>query len=73
MSLVHHPPREPRPARRDALVVAAIVVAAILTATPGVHLFERWLAVLVSHGIAVVLLAVAARRWRRARASGDAA
>ena len=47
---------------------AGLVVAAVLTATPGVHLFELILsptpAKVVSHGLALVMLAIAFREWR---------
>ena len=47
------------------------VLLAILVATPGVHLAERWLArpaaIWVSHGLAVCLLAAVTWRWRAAR------
>ena len=61
----------PRPAapRRDRLVVLAMAIASLLVAAPGVHLFERWLperpAIVVSHGLALLGLALAAYRWRR--------
>lgn len=48
-------------------------VLGVLAATPGVHLFERWLAplpaVIVSHGIAVTMLGVAIWQWRVRRAA----
>jgi hypothetical protein len=59
----------PRPTHRDRLVVPAIALASILVAAPGVHLFELWLpprpAIVVSHGLALLGLALAAYRWRR--------
>ena len=52
-------------------VPAALCLVGLLTAVPGVHLFERWMAsapaVLVSHGLAAGLLGVALVRWRAAR------
>ena len=62
--------------RRDRYMVALLAVLAVLAATPGVHLVELWLpprpALLLSHGVALVLLALAGHRWRvgRARRSG---
>ena len=50
---------------------AALGLVGLLTAVPGVHLFERWMAsapaVLVSHGLAAGLLGLALVRWRAAR------
>ena len=64
--------RAPRLGTRDRLAVAGLALAAVLCATPGVHLAERWLrhgpAVLVSHGLAVLGLALAAAQWRARRA-----
>jgi hypothetical protein len=55
-------------------VLAGLVAAAVLTAAPGVHAFERWLppraAFLVSHGLALLLLGVAALEWRRRAGRG---
>lgn len=57
---------------RSRLRYAALAIAAILIAAPGVHLFELWLdhtvAVWVSHTLAVAALAAVAWRWRAARA-----
>jgi putative Ca2+/H+ antiporter (TMEM165/GDT1 family) len=68
------PAAEPPRTRRDRAVVLGAGLAGVLCATPGVHLAELWLprlpAVLVSHGVAVVLLGVAVRRWRAARLTG---
>ena len=59
---------------RDRLVLAGLVLAAVLTAAPGVHAFELWLparaAFVVSHGLALLLLAVTACEWRRRAARG---
>jgi hypothetical protein len=56
---------------------AGLGLLGLLTATPGVHVFERWMAplpaVLVSHGLAVGLLGLAVARWRSARRAGPAA
>jgi glucose uptake protein GlcU len=50
---------------------AGLGLLAVLTATPGVHLFERWMApapaVVVSHGLAVVILGLAVVQWRAGR------
>jgi hypothetical protein len=55
-------------------VLAGLVLAAVLTAAPGVHAFEVWLparaALVVSHGLALLLLAVTAFEWRRRAARG---
>ena len=67
------PPRSDAPRGRYARAVAPAGTAALglVTATPGVHLFEQWLApapaVFVSHGLAVVLLGLAVVQWRAAR------
>lgn len=57
--------------RGRAFASAGTAVLGLLTATPGVHLFERWLAsplaVVVSHGLAVVILGLAVVQWRAAR------
>lgn len=61
--------------RTDWFVILGIAVASVLCAAPGVHLFELWMAprpaLLISHGLAVVGLAVAVWQWRirRRRAS----
>lgn len=61
---------------REFAVPAGLGLLGVLTATPGVHLFERWMAptpaVLVSHGLAVGLLGIAVARWRAARRLGAA-
>ena len=63
------------PTPRQRISIAGMVIVAVLTATPGVHLFELWLphraAVLVSHGIALVLLGLAAWRWWRWRGTAS--
>ena len=67
--------RWPRLTPRDRLVVAALALVGIVTAAPGLHLFELILrpmpAIVVSHGIAVALLATAVYQWqvRRTRAT----
>lgn len=65
---MRHPPA-PRPIRRARIVALTTALASVLVAAPGVHLFERWLrprpAIVVSHGLALVGLALAAYRWRR--------
>jgi hypothetical protein len=64
--------RHPGIALRDWLAVGALAVVGILSAAPGVHLFERFLppvpAIVVSHGIAVALLGTAVYQWRVRRA-----
>jgi hypothetical protein len=71
------PSRRPRITRRDRLIVAALALVGAVTAAPGVHLFERVLrpvaAIVVSHGIAVTLIAMAVYQWRvrRARAAAS--
>jgi hypothetical protein len=56
---------------RRHLAPAGTALLGVLTATPGVHLFERWLAqtpaILVSHGLALGLLALAVAQWRAGR------
>lgn len=56
---------------RDRLVVLSVALASTLVAAPGVHAFELWLspraAFIVSHGLALLGLALAAREWRRRR------
>lgn len=60
--------RVTRVGRSRAFAAAGTAALGVLTAVPGVHLFERWLApspaVIVSHGLAVVMLALAAAQWR---------
>ena len=59
-------------ATRARLRLGTLVLLSILVAAPGVHLFElllptrtaRW----VSHGLALLLLALVAWRWTAARA-----
>jgi hypothetical protein len=71
-----NPSRGPRITPRDRLVVAALAVVGILTAAPGVHLFERALrpvaAIVISHGLAIVLLATAVHQWRVRRTRATA-
>jgi len=61
-----------RQTRRRGYRFAALAVLAVLVAAPGVHLFERFLepsaALWLSHGLALLLLGVAAWRWRATRA-----
>ena len=61
---------------RDRLGIAALVLVGILIAAPGVHLFELWMphprAFVISHGLALCILAVAVQRWRAQRARHDA-
>jgi hypothetical protein len=58
------------------LAPAGTALLGVLTATPGVHLFERWLApmpaILVSHGLALGLLGLAVAQWRAGRARAAA-
>lgn len=53
---------------------AVTAVLGVLTATPGVHLFERWLApapaLVVSHALALALVGLAVAQWRGQRARG---
>jgi hypothetical protein len=60
---------------RDRFAVAALALVGILSAAPGVHLFELILrplpAMLVSHGIAVALIGIAVYQWRVRRARSD--
>jgi len=62
---------------RDRWIVAGLGILSVACATPGVHLAELWLrhepAVLVSHGIALVGLAVTGWQWRSRRARRAAA
>ena len=64
-------PNAPQPTRRDWVIILGIALLAVLCAAPGVHLFALWLpplpALLVSHGIAVVGLAIAFWQWRARR------
>lgn len=57
---------------RDRWVVAGLALVSVACATPGVHLAELWLphepAVLVSHGLALIGLAITAWQWRVRRA-----
>jgi glucose uptake protein GlcU len=57
---------------RTYLVPAGTAIVGVLTATPGVHLFERWLAptsaILVSHALALALVGLATTQWRARRA-----
>ena len=57
---------------RTYLAPTGTALLGLLTATPGVHLFERWLAptpaILVSHGLALALVGVAVVQWRARRA-----
>lgn len=61
-----------RLSNRDRIFVGAIALVGVLTAAPGVHVFQLWLphgtAFLVSHGIGLVLLGVAWWQWRVRRA-----
>lgn len=63
-----HSAERPRLSARDWLVVIALLLAAVAAAVPGVHLLELWLsrpaAMLVSHGVGLVLLAAAVQQWR---------
>jgi hypothetical protein len=56
---------------RDRVVAAALVVAALAATFPGFHLLElrlpRLTAMLISHGVGLVLLAAAVIRWRGRR------
>jgi hypothetical protein len=67
--------RTSRLGARDRIVVTVTALGGLLTAAPGVHLFELLLpptpAIIVSHGLAAFFLGVAAYQWRarRARAS----
>ena len=58
--------------RRDWVTVITLAAIGILTAAPGVHVFEIFLprmpATVVSHGIAAVLLGLAIYQWRVRRA-----
>ncbi|MEP7066594.1 MAG: hypothetical protein ABI889_11215 [Gemmatimonadota bacterium] len=71
------PSRQLRTPPRDRLVIAATALIGILSAAPGVHLFELFLrpmpAIVMSHGIALALLGTAAYQWRARRRSGVAA
>ena len=62
---------------RDRWIVGGLGIASVACATPGVHLAELWMrhepAVLVSHGIALVGLAITAWQWRSRRARGAVA
>ena len=57
---------------RDRWIVASLASLSVLSATPGVHLAALWLrhqpAVLVSHGLALVGLAMTGWQWRVRRA-----
>ena len=61
---------QPSAARRRARTVG-LVLAGMLTATPGVHALERFLpprpSKIISHGLALVILAIAFREWRALR------
>lgn len=64
-------PNAPKLTRRDWVVILGIALLATLCAAPGVHLFALWLsplpALIVSHGLAVVGLAIAFWQWRSRR------
>lgn len=66
-----NPPHRRRLTRTDWSIVLGIALLAVLCAAPGVHLFALWLAafpaMLVSHGLALVGLGVAAWQWRSRR------
>ena len=69
--LLTTPGRPSRGAFASSLRPAALGLAGVLAAVPGVHAFEPWMtpraAVLVSHGLAVALLAGALLLWRAGR------
>ena len=60
-----------RQTTRDRLRFGALALLAVLVAAPGVHAFELWLparaALWISHGLAVLLLALVAWRFTVAR------